>query len=222
MEAPSAVAERTRVLNDDELKWLWEAAQEEARPYREILEDLVLLGQRRGEVAGLPWAELNRQRQEWHLPAARAKNACENIVPLTDRMIAKLDKLVAGTSGRAPGWSIPRVKARRLAGGQSSSGGSMPRLPRRQRRRVRKSRRGNSTICAARSQPTTAAPRPIRIRRSSICFYHREQLADRDRQGLTRRTITSRESRWLKRWENELRADRQRAARFQTSSRLYA
>jgi integrase len=93
IEAPPQVAERTRTLNDDEVKWLWGAITEEAQPYRGILEDLVLLGQRRGEVAGMLWSELNRGRKEWHLPASRAKNGCENIIPLTDRMIAKLDQL---------------------------------------------------------------------------------------------------------------------------------
>jgi site-specific recombinase XerD len=107
VEAPPQVAERTRTLNDDELKWLWEAAQEEAQPYKGILEDLILLGQRRGEVAGLPWAELNRQRKEWHLPALRAKNGCENIIPLTARMVAKLDVLAGGDKWPRSGLVYP-------------------------------------------------------------------------------------------------------------------
>lgn len=96
VQAPTPVAERTRVLNDDELRWLWKALQDDVEPYRSIVQDLILLGQRRGEVAGLQWAELNRQRREWHLPASRAKNGCENIVPLTDRAIAKFDRIAGG------------------------------------------------------------------------------------------------------------------------------
>ena len=38
----------------------------------------------------------NRERREWYLPAKRAKNGCENIIPLTDRAVAKLDRLAGG------------------------------------------------------------------------------------------------------------------------------
>lgn len=104
VEPPSPVAERTRVLSNDELRWLLAAIEDEPTPYREVVEDLVLLGQRRGEVAGLPWSELNRERREWHLPAARAKNGCENLIPLTDRAVAKLDKLAGVADDEEPKW----------------------------------------------------------------------------------------------------------------------
>lgn len=96
VEAPEAGEDRNRVLNDDELRWLWAALRDEAENYRGVVEDLILTGQRRNEVAGLPWSELSRQRREWHLPAARSKNGCENIIPLTDRMVARLDALAGG------------------------------------------------------------------------------------------------------------------------------
>jgi integrase len=93
---PTPAAERTRVLNDEELRWLWGAIAAEGAPYRDIVEELIYLGQRRGEVAGLPWSELDRERREWHLPAKRAKNKCANVVPLTDRAVAKLDRIAGG------------------------------------------------------------------------------------------------------------------------------
>lgn len=107
VEPPSPVAERTRTLNDDELRWLWAALEGEPKPYREIVEDLVLTGQRRGEVAGLPWNELSRDQREWHLPGRRAKNGCENIIPLTDRMIAGFDKLAGGEKWPKLGLVFP-------------------------------------------------------------------------------------------------------------------
>lgn len=93
IEPPRPVDERSRTLNDDELRWLWNALQEEVEPYRGFVQDLIFTGQRRGEVAELPWSELSRDRREWHLPASRAKNGCANIIPLTDKMVARLDAL---------------------------------------------------------------------------------------------------------------------------------
>jgi integrase len=96
IDPPSPVPERDRSLSDDELQWLWSALSEESQPYRGLVEDLILTGQRRGEVAGLPWNELSRERREWHLPARRAKNGCENVIPLTDALVARFDKLAGG------------------------------------------------------------------------------------------------------------------------------
>lgn len=140
VQPPSAVAERTRVLSDEELKWLWEAIQTEAQPYRGIVEDLILLGQRRGEVAGLPWAELKRDRREWQLPAARAKNGCENVIPLSDRAIAKLDAnagndkwprsglVYPSREGTAPsGFSKLKLRLdKKLAASAKASGADVP------------------------------------------------------------------------------------------------
>ncbi len=92
IDPPAPVEDRTRTLQDDELRWLWSVLASEGQPYRGIVELLLLLGQRRGEVAGLSWSELNRERREWHLPAARAKNGCANVIPLTDRIVGLLDK----------------------------------------------------------------------------------------------------------------------------------
>jgi integrase len=116
VEPPSAVAERTRALKEDELRWLWSALQDEGAPYGLVVEDLLLLAQRRGEVAGLPWAELDRKQREWHLPASRAKNGCENVIPLTDRAVAKLDKLAGGEKWPRSGLVYPSREKTPLSG----------------------------------------------------------------------------------------------------------
>lgn len=96
IEPPSPVNDRSRTLGDDELRWLWEALQGESAPYRGVVEDLLFTGQRRNEVAALPWSELNLELGEWHLSAKRAKNGCENIVPLTENMVARFDAIAGG------------------------------------------------------------------------------------------------------------------------------
>ncbi len=107
LQPPSPVAHRTRVLNEDELRWLWLALEDEARPYRNVVEDLILLGQRRSEVAELPWAELSRAERDWQLPALRAKNGCANVIPLTDKMVARFDKLAGGEKWPRSGLVFP-------------------------------------------------------------------------------------------------------------------
>ena len=111
IKAPPQVAERTRTLDDDELRWLWVAAELEAEPYRSIVRHLMLLGQRRSEVAALPWVELSRSRAEWHLPKERAKNGSENVIPLTAAAIARLDALAGGERWPRRGLVFPSAKA---------------------------------------------------------------------------------------------------------------
>jgi integrase len=70
---------RDRVLTDDELRTLWRALGD--TPADRAVKLLLLTGQRRAEVAGATGAEL--RGNEWHLPAARTKNALPHIVPLS-------------------------------------------------------------------------------------------------------------------------------------------
>jgi integrase len=73
--------ERARVLEDDELRRIWNAT---AAPgvFNAIVRMLILTGQRREEVAGMTWGELSSDLTTWTLPASRAKNNRAHIVPL--------------------------------------------------------------------------------------------------------------------------------------------
>jgi integrase len=73
---------RDRVLTDDELRAIWQAT---AGPgsFNAIVRVLMLTGQREGEVAGMAWSELSADLAVWTLPASRAKNGAEHIVPLS-------------------------------------------------------------------------------------------------------------------------------------------
>jgi integrase len=83
---------RRRVLDDQELRDLWAAldALGEDAPacYPAFMKTLLLTGQRRGEVARMRWEEVEGDR--WVIPAQRAKNAVENVVPLTTPVLALL------------------------------------------------------------------------------------------------------------------------------------
>ena len=78
----SPVAKRDRVLSDSELATIWRTA-EGAGAFDRIVQMLILTGQRRGEVAGLAWNELDDDLSHWTIPAARAKNGVAHVVPLS-------------------------------------------------------------------------------------------------------------------------------------------
>jgi integrase len=75
---------RDRVLADEELKAVWQAANAFEWPYRGFVQLLILTGQRRSEVSGMTWREIDIDQELWTLPAARAKNGIEHTIPLSD------------------------------------------------------------------------------------------------------------------------------------------
>jgi len=122
-EVPPAPDSRDRVLKDWELRLAWLAADKLGYPFAALYRLLIGTGQRREEVAGLNWKELNRDTSEWHLPATRSKNGIASVIPLSDLMIAELDGiakvekwprrgLVFTTTGETPVSGYSRGKAR--------------------------------------------------------------------------------------------------------------
>ena len=54
---------------------------------------LLLTGQRRGEVAGMRWDELDLEKALWSLPASRTKNRKTHEVPLSDAAVAVIREM---------------------------------------------------------------------------------------------------------------------------------
>lgn len=96
METPPPVKARDRVLSDEELRRVWEAAPGCHRAFGRIVRLLLVTGQRREEVTGLDWSELDRVSRTWRLPGERAKNGEPHIVPLNDLAVAELDAVAKG------------------------------------------------------------------------------------------------------------------------------
>jgi integrase len=78
------ISQRERVLSDEEIAAIWRATGDAAVPYGQIVRLLVLTGQRRGEVAGMTWAELDDDLSTWTLPGSRTKNGAQHVVPLSE------------------------------------------------------------------------------------------------------------------------------------------
>ncbi len=83
LKPPTPEHSRNRVLDDEELKAVWDAAVVAGAPFGAITRLLILTAQRREEVAGMRWSEINPDTAEWVIPASRSKNGEENRVPLT-------------------------------------------------------------------------------------------------------------------------------------------
>lgn len=81
---------RSRVLNDVEIKLLWEALDLENKAIdifwvtKLVLKMIFCTGQRSGEICGITWDEIDFDKAVWILPASRVKNSQEHRLPLTD------------------------------------------------------------------------------------------------------------------------------------------
>ncbi len=93
-----AVSSRDRVLTDDELRSIWNALSDD--DYGNIVRLLALTGQRRDEIGGLRWSEVNFAKAVIALPPERTKNKKPHDVPLSDASLAILQKLHAAAGYR--------------------------------------------------------------------------------------------------------------------------
>lgn len=84
---------RDRVLSDVELKGLWQVLEQEKEPWRTALRLLILTGQRRNEVFDADWSEFDLTQKTWTIPAARAKNGKQHLVPLSNEVVTLISTL---------------------------------------------------------------------------------------------------------------------------------
>ena len=118
VEAPQPTPARDRVLSDDELGWFWSACDTVGPPFSPLFKLLCLTGQRREEVGGMRWSEL--QGNAWTIPAARVKNGRQHslILPApTYALIAGVQQiggcpLVFSTTGKTPVSGYSEAKRR--------------------------------------------------------------------------------------------------------------
>lgn len=93
MDTPPPVKPRDRWLTDPELRRIWLAAPPTHRCFGPIVRLLIVTGQRREEVSGLNWSELDREARLWTLPGNRTKNGEPNTVPLNSLALVELDQM---------------------------------------------------------------------------------------------------------------------------------
>jgi integrase len=133
LPAPRICAPRDRVLTDDEIRLVWQATDELSYPFGPWYKILLLTAQRRNEVAGMQWCEIDLENGLWIVPKERTKNhvlhtvhlsplACEIIKsiraiknPQASKTRAK-EPYVFSTNGDAPisGFSKAKTQLDRL------------------------------------------------------------------------------------------------------------
>jgi len=77
---PKKAPPRERVLSDVELAAIWHALEDD--DFGRIVRLLMLLGQRRSEIGGMAWGELDLERGTWTIPGRRTKNGRPHTLPL--------------------------------------------------------------------------------------------------------------------------------------------
>jgi integrase len=87
IEPPAPERSRDRILSDDELRLVWNAAGKDSSPFGPLVKLLVLTGQRLTEVGSMQWDELDLKNKLWTLPAERVKNGERHEIPLSDAAI---------------------------------------------------------------------------------------------------------------------------------------
>jgi integrase len=93
IEPPAPERSRDRILTDDELRLVWNAAGADASPFGPLVKLLILTGQRLAEVGGMRWDEVDLANKLWTLPAERVKNGERHEVPLSDAALGILTAL---------------------------------------------------------------------------------------------------------------------------------
>lgn len=113
---PAKAVARDRVLDDAELGKIIIAARQMGDPYAGIVELLALTGQRREEVAGMSWEEIDLKERTWTPPRSRTKNDKAHVVHLSGQSAAVLNRLgrrglsVFSRFGTTPFGAFSRAK----------------------------------------------------------------------------------------------------------------
>ena len=115
---------RDRILSDDEIKAIIEAARDMTGVFGSIIELLFLTAQRRREVAQMTWDEIDFDNALWTIPGERAKNDKRHDVHLSDQAIDVLKRMpkigdyVFTSNGTAPfsGFSKSKRQLDELSG----------------------------------------------------------------------------------------------------------
>jgi Arm DNA-binding domain/Phage integrase central domain/Phage integrase family len=93
VKAPSKLTSRDRVLTNAELVRVWGAAEMMGYPFGHIIQLLILTAQRRNEVTGMRWVELDLGKGTWTIPPERTKPGRTHELPLSQAAIKLIQAL---------------------------------------------------------------------------------------------------------------------------------
>ena len=93
MKPPTRERARDRTLSDDEIRWFLRACETIGWPFGPLAKLLLLTAQRRDEVGGIEWPEIDFGKKVWVIPRQRAKNDRAHEVHLSDTAVQVLRTL---------------------------------------------------------------------------------------------------------------------------------
>lgn len=103
MKRPIVENERSRMLTDDEIRLFWSGCDRLGWPFGPMCKLLLLTAQRRTEVAGMRWSEIELDKRTWTISRERAKNDREHAVHLSDLAIDVIEALPRFANGVGKG-----------------------------------------------------------------------------------------------------------------------
>ena len=107
---------RDRYLSEGELRAVWNSCDDLDYPFGPLIRLLIVTGQRRGEVAGMCWSEI--EDDTWTIPKERTKSGREHVVPLSSLALDILaavptvenQDLLFSTTGSSPVSGFGKIK----------------------------------------------------------------------------------------------------------------
>ena len=93
LRAPHREEHRERVLNDREVRALWRAADDIGYTFGPLFQLLQLTAQRRSEVGGMRWRDVDLDSSFWSIPGDETKSGRGHDVPLSPEAVALLRSL---------------------------------------------------------------------------------------------------------------------------------
>lgn len=118
VDKPRKEISRDRVLTMPEAASIWTAADLLGFPYGPYIRILMLTGQRRAEVAGMRWKNIDLDAATWTIPATDTKAERGQLVPLSEpvvkilRTLPNLGEHVFTTNGKTPISGFGKAKGR--------------------------------------------------------------------------------------------------------------
>jgi integrase len=110
---------RDRALTDDEIRLFWFGCDQLGWPFGPMFKLLLLTAQRRDEVGGMNWSEIDLDKRSWILPREKAKNDRAHQVHLSALAFEIIDDLpkigtrfLLTTNGERPVSGFSKAKER--------------------------------------------------------------------------------------------------------------
>jgi integrase len=135
MKPPTKERTRDRVLSDTEICWFWQGCDELGWPFGPLFKLLLLTAQRRDEVAGMVWSEIDLEKRVWAIPRHKTKSGRGHEVHLSDLAMEVLRELPRITNGRDETALVFTVTGDTAVSGFSRAKRRLDRAMRRARRR---------------------------------------------------------------------------------------